>query len=444
MGLWDDVKGAASGAKNAVVGGVTKGAAAIKSKAKDMAAQAAALAFFAAIAAAAFVIYRNPSYRNYIIGGLTFSRTAPMSQKIIVWGGILLIIGVMYMIRAYSSKYKRLAYFDPISKVEGLYGGMKSSADVLGIFEGFETQESSTSNATLLTSQPMTLDNAGLSSESTYDPSVAVLNALQAGFRSFILYVDYKDAEPDTPLLVYRTPDGALLATGDIMEFSNVIKTSAFRADANVPNSSQPIIVYLHVLRSPSPVDKPEGYKNFLGKIAMALNPLAPNHLGSNPLGKFNRQAQEETLLTTPLSSFGQSVIILSNADTTSTRNTSDPSKDLDFYINMRVWLDGDKALGISQPFSGAGAASAIVTTMPSIEALDSTARVTFASKGKSRFVIALPDKVNPTPDLLTSTLKLGVNMIGINMILETPESAKVIGATYNNVPWITKPTHLT
>jgi len=440
MGLFGSIKGFASSAKDTIAGGIAKGAAAVKSKAQDMAAQAAALAFFAAIAGAAFVIYKNPTYRNYIIGGLTFSAYAPMSQKIVVWGGILAILILMFTIRYYGKKYRRLAYFDPISKVESIFGGMKNTANTLGLFEGFATQDS---DATLLTAQPMTLAQAGLSSENTFDPGVAVLNALQAGFRSFILYIDYKDADPDTPLLVYRGADGALLAAGDIIEFSNVIKTSAFRADANVPNTDKPVIVYLHVLRSPSPVDKPEGYKKFLGQIATALNPFAPNHLGSSPLGKFNRQAQEDTLLTTPLSSFGQSVIVLCNADTSSTKNTSDPSKDLDYYVNMRVWLDGEESLGITQPFSGTGSPSAVVTTLPTIEALDSNARVTFASKGKNRFVIALPNK-NPSPDLLASTLKLGVNMIGINMMLETPESAKAIGKAYNNVSWITKPTHLT
>ena len=445
-------KDSAEHAGNLVKGAVKTGT----NKLKDAAAQAAALVFFAAIAAGAFFIFRNYTYRNFILGGLNPYSRAPTFQKVIVWGAIVVILALAGAIRYYSAKYKRLRFFDPISQVETLYGGMKnatipgtpfslSKLGKLGLFdEGFATQAEISNDVTLLTSQPLTLAQAGLSSESTFDPGVAVLNAMQAGFRSFVLYIDYKDAEPDKPLLVYRDAAGAVLATGSISEFSRVINASAFRADASVPNYTQPIIVYLHILRAPNSVKQPEGYKKFLGVIATELSALAPNHLGSSALGKFNRQAQEETLLTTPLSSFGQSVIILCNADTSLSKNTSDYTKDLDFYINMRVYSD-DKGLGITLPYSASGSPSAVVTTMSAVERLDDAAVIAMASKGKSRFVIALPEPtVNPTLASLKNALAIGINMIPINMILETPESAKEIGAAYNNVSWIKKSANLT
>ena len=431
-------KDAIVGAGNAVAGGANKLKEAAVSRAKDILAQAAALAFFAALSAAAYFIFNNATYRNFIFGGLNPFSYAHVWQKVVVWSAIVVILVLVGVLHYYGKKYRRLAYFDPIAKVESLYGGMKNSADKLGIFEGF-TQGS---DVTLLTSQPMTLAHAGLSSESTFDTGVAVLNALQAGFRSFVLYIDYKDADPNTPLLVYRDATGGVLATGNIAEFSTVINASAFRSDAGVPNYTEPIIVYLHIVRAPSPVRAPEGYKKFLGQIAVALNPLAPNHLGSSALGKFNRQAQEETLLTTPLSSFGQSAIILCNADTSSSKN-SDPSKDLDYYVNMRVYSD-DKGLGVTLPYTGSGAPSAVVTTLSAVEGLDEAGVVALASKTKSRFLIALPETTNPTLASLKNALTIGINMIPINMILETPEAAKEIGKVYNNVSWIKKTANIT
>jgi len=455
-GAASSVKGAVVGAGNAVVGEANKLKDTAKNAAKDLAAKTAALVFFAAIAAGAFFIFRNATYRNFILGGLNPYSRAPTFQKVIVWGAIVVILALAGAIRYYSAKYKRLRFFDPISQVETLYGGMKnatipgtpfslSKINMLGLFdEGFTTQAEIANDITLLTSQPLTLAQAGLSSESSFDPGVAVLNAMQAGFRSFVLYIDYKDADKDTPLLVYRDAAGAVLATGSISEFSRVISASAFRADASVPNYTQPVIVYLHILRAPSPVTSPEGYKKFLGAIATELKSLAPNHLGSSSLGKFNRQAQEETLLTTPLSSFGQSVIILCNADTSLSKNTSDYTKDLDFYVNMRVYSDGE-GLGVTQPYlAPTGAPSAVVTKLSAVESLNEAGVIAMASKGKSRFVIALPEPtVNPKLASLKNALAIGINMIPINMILETPESAKEIGAAYSNVSWIKKSANL-
>jgi hypothetical protein len=143
-------------------------------------------------------------------------------------------------------------------------------------------------------------------------------------------------------------------------------------------------------------------------------------------------------LLTTPLRSLGQSVIILCNADTSSSKDT-DPSKDLDYYVNMRVWREGP-ALGVTQKYEANGAPSAVVTTLSAIESLDEEATISLNSKSKNRFIIALPEAAaNPTPASLTNALKIGINMTPINMILETPDSAKKIAAVYNNSPWIMK-----
>jgi len=199
-----------------------------------------------------------------------------------------------------------------------------------------------------------------------------------------------------------------------------MIASLAFRPE--VPNYDEPLLVYLHIVRAPNMLRDSDKYLNFLSKIATALNPLAPNHLNTTPLGIFTRQKQEETLINTPISSFGGQVIVLCNADTTIFRSTSRqiaPADDLDYWVNMRVYLNSsDDRIGVTQAAPSGVIPRAIVVNLTGLLGLSSDMQERFTFKNKGTFVVAMaPQLQNPTVAQLDKSLNtLGINVVPLDI----------------------------
>ena len=313
---------------------------------------------------------------------------------------------------------------------------------------------------TLQNTQPLTIKQAaflGPLPEGHFDTETGAVQALRAGFRSFIFQIDYLDkkrddtkfASPGIPTLLYRADDGGLVSenSGDIRAVAQSIANSAFRPE--VPRYTDPVIIYLHILRAPSVIRDADGYKNFLSTIAKALNPLAPNHLGMTPLGSFNRQKQEAVLLRTPLNTFEGQVIILCNADTTLFRNASpkiNPADDLDFWVNARVYLNSSEdVIGITQmPLTGA-VPSVVVVDLKNILTLSPQKMDAFAAQAKNQFVIAMPSQMaNPTVDELDKAKNLlGVNMIPLDIFSHGLEEVTALVKEYDGNSFYPKPVGL-
>jgi len=332
--------------------------------------------------------------------------------------------------------------------------------------EGFQAtavpaQTITAEEVTLVNLQPLAIKDAGFTGpypSGKYDPETATANALKAGFRFLTLQIDYMDtskngyAPKNIPTLLVRGPDGALVSgnSGDIELVAKTIANFAFRPEAS--NYERPIILYLHINRAPNKVKNPGDYIRFLSKIAKALNPLAPSHLGLTPLGNFTRQKLEGVLLTTPIHSFEGNTIILSNADTSIFRTKAppaeryNPAEDLDFWVNMRVYLDSEEdTLGISTAAPSDLRVSAVVADLNRLLALPSAKKDTFAEKNKNRYSIALGSRLtNPTPaDIDTSLNQLGLNAVPIDIF--TPSNAQVLKLTeeYSHMPYHPKPVAL-
>jgi hypothetical protein len=217
---------------------------------------------------------------------------------------------------------------------------------------------------------------------------------------------------------VYRGDDGALLSTNsaDINTVAQMIAGMAFRPE--VPNYTEPLFIYLHIVRAPNAIRDTDKYINFLSAIATALNPLAPTHLNTSPLGIFTRQKQEDTLINTPLSAFAGQTIVLCNADTTLFRNTKRsiaPADDLDYWVNMRVYLNtGDDRIGLTQAPPAGVIPAAIVVNLADVLSLNTENIDQFTFKNKSTFVIAMtPQLDNPSVE----QLDLALNTIGVNVV---------------------------
>ena len=313
---------------------------------------------------------------------------------------------------------------------------------------------------TLQNAQPLTIKQAaflGPLPDGHFDTDNGAVQALRAGFRSFIFQIDYLDTKrdenlfalPGIPTLLYRADDGGLLSenSADINEVAQSIANSAFRPE--VPKNTDPVIIYLHILRTPSITRDPDGYKIFLSKIAKALNPLAPMHLGMTPLGTFHRQKQESVLLATPLSNFEGQVIILCNADTSVFKNANppiNPADDLDFWVNMRVYLnEAADSLGVTQMPAAGVTPSAVVVRLDNTLALSSQKIDAFAAQGKNRFVIALPSQMyNPTVQELDTAINLlGINMVPLDIFSDNVDNVKALVKEYDSNDFRLKPVGL-
>jgi hypothetical protein len=282
---------------------------------------------------------------------------------------------------------------------------------------------------TLVSLQPRAIKQTGFVGplpNGSFDSISAVSQALRSGFRFLTLQIDYLDTVLDTtkfptpgiPTLIYRGDNGALLSTNsaDIGSVAQMIASLAFRPE--VPNYTEPLFIYLHIVRAPSPIRQTDKYIDFLSAIATALNPLAPTHLNTTPLGIFTRQKNEDTLINTSLNAFAGQTIVLCNADTTIFRNTTRqiaPANDLDYWTNIRVYLNtSDDIIGITQaPPSGVAPAAIVVYLADLLElSTDNTDQFMFKNKGK--FIITMaPQLDNPDVEQLDTLL----NTIGVNVV---------------------------
>lgn len=259
--------------------------------------------------------------------------------------------------------------------------------------------------------------------DGSFDTNVGIQSALKAGIRFFTLQIGFletkKDSanfeEPFVPTLLYRDDAGKLISanSGSIKGVAKTLASYGF-ADSLL-SGSQPIIVYLHFERVPNALRDPEKYVKFLSAVAGDLQPLQDYMVKNTSSGNYQRQMNETGLINAPILSFEKNVLFFCNLDTSIFRNLKtlgmeeiDTKYDLDFIVNMRVYLDvkGD-SLGASDVPQNGEMPNAIIVSSKSILGLSEDEKDAFAIKGKSRFVIVMPSQMkNPL-------------LPGINMLLE-------------------------
>ena len=292
----------------------------------------------------------------------------------------------------------------------------------------------------------------------SYKEDTATANSLKAGFRFLTLQIDYLDSQKkDTtlfeaagkPTLIIRSQDGALLSknSGSIQVVAQTIASTAF--NPIVPQNNMPVILYLHIVRAPNPLTAPNEYLKFLSGIASQLNAIAPFHLGMTPQGNFTRQKMADSLLAMPIKYLEGQVIIMSNADTsmfrnaTITQNKYSPTNDLDFWVNMQVYLDTQAdSYGITQLADPVAPPSAVFVRLSRVLALSTSDMQAFAKKGKNRYVIAMGERTtNPTPAQINTALNiLGINAILVDIFTPSNSDVLLISNQYSNKQFLQKP----
>jgi hypothetical protein len=395
------------------------------------------------------------------------SGTGVSNTAIMIGVGILLIalfVGGFYLYHYLKAKNHTATVNTlntAVSKVEPISAAVPTTSGSSGS-EGFQMptippQDISPDESTFINLQPMAIKDAGFEGpypNGSFNAATATANVLKSGFRFLTLQIDYMDSAKTgfgaagEPTMVIRGENGSLLSknSGSIKDVAETIANMAFRPE--IPHNIEPVILYLHILRTPSALKDPNGYMQFLSKIATALNPIAPMHLGLNPTGNFTRQKMADTLLTTPLKSLQGQVIVLCNADTSLFRNKAtslkkyNPNEDLDFLVNMRVFLDGNDSLGITQLPEDPSIISAVVVNLDRVLHMTSAEKEAFAAKGKRRYVIAMPPRLkNPSVEQLSTAINtLGINVVPVDIFTNDTSSVLDLMSEYANMPYHPKP----
>jgi hypothetical protein len=321
---------------------------------------------------------------------------------------------------------------------------------------GFQNAPSIPDSAyTLLNIQTLSVKQAGFigpkEQDGIFDPLTGIQTAIRSGVTFFTLQIDYLEREKGSnfdnvgvPTLLYRSSSGKLLSNNGASISAVAQQLANYMFNPDLRASKYPIIVYLHFVRTPDPINKPTDYFTFLKRVSEALKPIH-QYILSNGAENYRRQQSEASLLQLALPSVSNSVILLSNADTTIFRNSEvtggsvSAVSDLDSFINMRVYLDDPSDnLGVTQIATNTKA-SAVIVPYSRIKGMSESDRVTFAMKGKTRFVIAMPLQMeNPSyADIKSILTTTGVNAIPINLIGTDPEPVnKIINMWSSSLPF--------
>ena len=328
---------------------------------------------------------------------------------------------------------------------EGFKGRREDEEDVEESFvdkTAITESSDNTEQITLVNIQPVSIKQIGYigpkEDGGTFETDSAIINAVRAGVRFFILQIDYLEKVPgpgfdpiNTPTLLYRNDSGTLISKNgaSIADIAKQLSTYAFNKD--FPSYTQPLILYLHFVRMPNFISKPDKYTQFMKDVAKSLAPIQPLILNKQASTAFSRQKSERVLLYSPLANFEGKILLWTNADTSVFRNLEKLSmtpvsmnEDLDYLTCMRVYLDNSKdSFGVTTVASETPAYAVIVPfkrlakmkdkkTEPNKEKQD------FAIKGKGRFVIAMPGQTDDIKqkdiDKLLSTA--GVNTVPMNL----------------------------
>jgi hypothetical protein len=252
--------------------------------------------------------------------------------------------------------------------------------------------------------------------DGVYSEDEAVRLALAAGNRLFVLEISALEENPTEPLLIARDSMGykRALNDGSIKKVCSALASKAWSRGV-----TDPLIVVLYFQNAPSISKNPSGYISYLSKVAKALQPLIPNHLGLTNVGNFTRQGMESTLFSYSTEFYKNKAIILTNANTTYFRDPTQvgvnrdiaQNEDLDFFVHARLYKqDGGGNLGITEISPAGQSAKAIIAD-------------------DSYFLTTPPDRlggmINLTRNTFTIVMKKDVTYI------PTEEQVKLLLTTY-------------
>jgi hypothetical protein len=279
----------------------------------------------------------------------------------------------------------------------------------------------------LLNWRPLTVRLAGylggggsnVALDGVFDMANGVQYALSQGARAFIFDIDYLEKAPCQPVVIFRDAGGIMrsLNTGSIADGLKALSQNAFKTNYD------PVLVILYLRRVPA---GPSQQKAFFGGIASSIQQGIQDTtqlLGQNSQGNFHNCRSESELFTSQIMNYQKKFILLCNYNTNQLPITPNPTDNLDFWINGRIYQDQ----------SGVGSAVGNVTqTIPTgqvsyIEVGDVTQLLNigradqpkYQTGAQSVFKIAMgpPDLVLTPAQVSTLLNTLGIQCVPLDVV---------------------------
>jgi hypothetical protein len=254
-----------------------------------------------------------------------------------------------------------------------------------------------------------------------FSPSFGIDAALTLGARGFFFDIDYEDAAPCLPVVIFRDNSGIKrsLNYGDIQEAMMKLASKAFT------NNYDPVLIIIYLRRVPGGKQQ---MSNFFSAIAKALIPLSPYHLGQTDKGNFHSCRSENILFTSPITDYQKKFIIITNYDTSKLPSRSNPKNNLHYWTNARIYLDesGKVTTGLGSVTESAPASPAAVARVGHIDQLlniDSSPSSQVLSKYQTQtsgaFSIAIGSPDYPyTPAQVNKLMNiLGIQCVPLDVI---------------------------
>ena len=291
--------------------------------------------------------------------------------------------------------------------------------------------------------QPLTFKQAaflGPTIRGYFDAKHGIFNQLKTGCRSFFLQIDYLEVLKGTgftqvnePCLLYRDKVGNLTSSNSL-KLSDVCNAiNEFGFNDLIPNNKTPIVLYLHFVRLPYAPTDTDNYISYLSKVATALNGLT-----SILTGGYYRASKEKDLFSNDFPSFGQSVIIGTNIDTSVfNRVKVDQSADLDYATHFHYNVIDSEVVDVTSIALHNYTPNAVIFNSGTVLASTPTAWAMY----KNYFIIVkVSNDTNLTPSQMSSLLNdYGVNVILYDYFDENIANSKTV-LNYYTSPYSMKP----
>jgi hypothetical protein len=274
----------------------------------------------------------------------------------------------------------------------------------------------------LLNWRPLTVRLAGYINgpngpmDGVFSPAFGINAALTLGARGFFFDIDYEEATPCIPTIMFRDDSGIKrsLNNGIINEAMTELASKAFTTNYD------PVLIIVYLRRIPPGKNQ---QSKFFGVIASSLNPLSQYHLGQTDKGNFHNCRSESLLFTSPITEYQKKFIVITNYDTSKLPSQRNPKDSLHYWTNARIYQDPNAvSIGLGSVTAPAPSAPTAVASIGHVDHLlnigtkDQTA---YQTQSSARFSIAIgsPDFAFTPAQVAKLMNTLGIQCVPLDVI---------------------------
>jgi hypothetical protein len=287
--------------------------------------------------------------------------------------------------------------------------------------------------------QPLTVKQAAYL-DNVFDTNSGISQQLALGCRSFFFNIDYLNndmnrenfSRPYEPALLYRDNSGNLTSRNSGALDNAFQHLAEYGFNDQMPNHTDPIIVFLHFVRTPDKLTETDKYVTFLKKVSLSLN-ILNNHLAK----EYYRSSRESDIFTQDIHTFDTKILIGTNIDTSYSRQLNASGsltlmEDLDYKINFHYYKEGSDPIDATA--ISTGTTNALIIKRTTLLSLTGQQREDWLATHKNKFIIM---KNEPSNVLNPAEVGFLLNTLGVNIVpydyINTPlADARNVKTIYN------------